>query len=206
MKNGKTNDAEKGCLVAIEGIDGSGKTLLTDNLLQHFRSKRFKVCATKEPGRNLIGRTHRKLSLMKNINPYAAALISTADRYFKLQFVTGKISKGFLVISDRYYLSGLAYHFADGISFEDYAYLNRRVVKPDLYVFLEIKAENALRRIKKTRDRWEAMLEKLPFCYHEALRFLESVEKGYIVRVNAEASPGEVVEQAVAAIQLFLRR
>jgi len=194
----------KGNLIAIEGVDGSGKTTLINNLFQYLRVK-VKVDLTKEPGNNPIGRVHRDLSMTDKVHPYTAALISTADRYFKMESLLDKINHGFIILSDRYYLSGLAYHYADGIPFEEYAYLNRKALKPNSYIFLDVSLENARKRIQKAHDRWEAMLEKVYSCYSEALRFLKNVENASVVRLDANLSPDIIFNHALSVIQPLLR-
>jgi len=195
----------KGRLIAFEGIDGSGKTTLINELSQHLKAERFQIFLTKEPGDNPVGKAHRELSLMSKVHPYTAALISTADRYFKMNMLLDKINQGYMILSDRYYLSGLAYHYADGISFEEYAYLNRNVLKPDLYIILEVSLENARNRLQKTRDRWETMLEKVHSCYYDALEFLKNTEKAHIQKLDANLPSEKVYEHALNEIHKLHR-
>ena len=190
----------KGCLIAFEGIDGSGKTTLIKKLSQHLELKGFKVHLSEEPGDNPIGKAHRELSLMNDVDPYAAALISTADRYFKMNTLCVKINQGYIILSDRYYLSGLAYHLADGIPLEEYAQLNKNVLKPDLYIFLDVSLKNARKRIQKPHDRWETILEKVYHCYYNALEFITSIEKAHVKKLDANLSINDVVKYSLSAI------
>lgn len=200
---GQNSKNFKGYLIAFEGVDGSGKTTLINKLSQYLKVNRFKVYLSKEPGDNPIGKAHRELSLLKDVHPYTAALISTADRYLKMDMLLDNINQGYLVLSDRYYLSGLAYHRADGISFEEYAYLNKNALKPDLYIFLEVSLENAQKRLEKARDKWETMLERVHTCYYDALEFLKENENARIQKLNANRPFDRVFEDGLNLVQTF---
>jgi len=106
-----------------------------------------------------------------------------------------------IVLSDRYYLSGLAYHYVDGISFEDYAYLNRKVVKPNIYIFLNVDLTTALKRIKKPRDRWESIIDKVYYAYLDAIKFLEQKERAIIYTINANKSISSVFHSALEILK-----
>ena len=188
-------------LIAIEGLDGSGKTTLLAKMRESLIKMGYKVICSKEPGNNVAGDLHRKLASIKDVDPYCAALISTADRYFKNNFIRKKIDQGFIVLSDRYYLSGLAYHYVDGISFEDYAYLNRKVVKPNIYIFLNVDLTTALKRIKKPRDRWESIIDKVYYAYLDAIKFLEQKERAIIYTINANKSISSVFHSALEILK-----
>lgn len=185
-----------GYFIGIEGIDGSGKTTLVEKLSKYFIAKKINVYLSKEPGDNPIGRAHRELSLMDNVPPYSAALISTADRYFNMPSILTKLNHGFIVISDRYYISGLAYHAAENISFEDYSFLNRKIIKPNMYLFLELSLTTALER-KKSTDRWEKLREKVYLKYYEALHFLKEEDEDKIFKIDASALKKDVFSQVL---------
>lgn len=198
---GLLSNTNNGFLIAIEGIDGSGKTTLVTKLKNALIKSGYKVISLKEPGNNVVGDLHRRLASFREVDPYCAALISTADRYFKNKFVQKKLEQGFMVLSDRYYLSGLAYHYVDGISFEEYAYLNRNVVKPHIYIFLKINLDIALSRIKKPRDRWENIIDKVYYAYFNAIRFIKQKEKAVVYEINANEHIDSVYQSALEILK-----
>ena len=195
----------RGYFIAVEGIDGSGKSTLVKSLSEYFTGKGIPVYVTKEPGDNPIGEAHRKLSRMKNVNRYSAALLSTAERYFKMETLRKKLKEGSLVISDRYYLSGLAYHSADGITFEQYAHLNIDVLKPDVYLFLNTDLDNAEMRIGKPRDRWEKKLKEIYICYQDAIKFIETFDNARVIKLDGNLPKKQVFGNAVNTIELLLK-
>ena len=52
---------KKGILIAIEGIDGSGKSSLAKNLYQDLLNQKYPVLLTKEPGATPLGQQLRSL-------------------------------------------------------------------------------------------------------------------------------------------------
>lgn len=188
-----------GKLIAVEGIDGSGKTTLVSELVSHLR-RDGEVMEISEPGDNPVGRCHRSLSQEEHTGAMCAALTSSADRWYKAYEVSGALDLGKSVVSDRYYLSGLAYHSADGIDFERYATLNEGVQKPDVYLYLDVPVEVARDRIGGARDRWEERLPRVAEEYEKAVEYLRSNEDATVGTIDATQSQEAVFEDALQAL------
>jgi len=192
-------------LVAIEGIDGSGKTTLTTALAASLARRGIRVASHREPGDGPAGRLLRSLSRDGDRHPMMLALLSAADRYDQqARLADGEPA---VVISDRYYLSGLAYHAADGIGQLLYQGLNAGVRRPDLYLFLHLDpAVAAVRLGDRARDRWErgGIAARVPQCYQAALHLVESTENAQVARLNGAAEPRDVLAQALTALAPLL--
>ncbi len=129
------------------------------------------------------------------------ALLSAADRFDQQARIAE--GEGDLVISDRYYLSGLAYHAADGIDPVLYQRLNDGVRRPDLYLFLHLDPSLAAARLGgRTRDRWERgpVAAAVPHAYQAALHLVQATENARIAQLNAAAPPHDVLGQALSAL------
>lgn len=188
-------------LVAIEGIDGSGKTTLAATLTATLTGRGISVASQHEPSDEPAGKLLRSLSADDDRHPMTLALLSAADRYDQQARLADQACD--LVISDRYYLSGLAYHAADGIDQRFYQQLNAGVRHPDLYLFLDVAPGIAARRLRgRTRDRWErgGIATLVPECYQAALRLVEVTENATVIRIDAAAPPREVLSQALSAL------
>jgi len=191
-----------GLLVSVEGIDGSGKTTLCKNIVKKFKQKGVNVYLTKEPGDNPIGVLHRSLSKDLTVSPYVRALISSANRYYENDLIKQLLNLGYLVISDRYYLSGLAYHHADGVSMDWYASVNEKVLKPHLVLFLDIDLKVALLRLGKSRDFWDRndFLGRVKKSYELAIDYL-SKSGVQIKRLDGNSTQEEVMMKAYDIIE-----
>jgi dTMP kinase len=192
-------------LACIEGIDCSGKTTLVAALATALSGRGSRVATHREPSGGPIGRLFRDLSADDGHNPAALALLSAADRHDQ-QLTLARLGAD-LVISDRYYLSGLAYHAADGIDPLCYQRLNDGVRRPDLYLFLDIApAAAAARRRGGPSDRWErdVIAARMPALYDQALRLVVDTEGAAVTRLDAAQPPPAVVAQALAALAPLL--
>jgi dTMP kinase len=193
-------------LAGVEGIDGSGKTTLVTALAAVLPARGVEVATHREPSGGPIGLLFRQLSDGGEHDPAALALLSAADRLDQQAALTRPGTA--LVLSDRYYLSGLAYHAADGVDPVFYQRLNQGVRRPDLYLFLEITPAAAAirRRGRRASDRWEhlAIGARLPAAYERALRLVTETEAAVVTRLDAMHSPPAVVDQALVALSPLL--
>jgi dTMP kinase len=188
-------------LVAIEGIDGSGKTTLAAALTAGLAQRGTSVSSHREPGDGPAGQLLRSLSAGDGHHPMMLALLSAADRFDQQARIAQWQCD--LVISDRYYLSGLAYHAADGIDQAVYQRLNDGVRRPDLYLFLHLDPRAAAARLGgRTRDRWERgpVAAAVPHAYQAALHLVQATENARVARLNAAAPARDVLGQALSAL------
>jgi dTMP kinase len=192
-------------LVAIEGIDGSGKTTLAAALAAALRRHGTAAGRHREPGSGPAGQALRSLSRHSYTNPVTLALLSAADRHDQQERLSAS-GRG-LVVSDRYYLSGLAYHAADGIDQLFYQQINAGVRRPGLYLFLDVDPAVAAARLgDRPRDRWErpGIAAGVPAAYEAALRLVQATENARVTRLDAAAAPGDVLARALAALAPLL--
>ena len=102
--------------ICIEGPDGVGKSTLANLLSEYFLREGKSVFLTKEPGTiyDPINIKIRQLLLDPDnkINSKAALLLFLADRAQHMDLIQDRLSKGYIVISDRSSLSTFVYHAA----------------------------------------------------------------------------------------------
>ena len=184
--------AEKGVFICIEGLDGCGKTtqakLLAKKLAQSYNS-----VYTSEPSRGNIGTFIRKRCLYgeKRLSTIVEALLFAADRFEHVENeIRPALREGRLVISDRYVYSSLAYQGAAGLSLEWIRTVNEHALKPDLAVFIDVKLETVMNRLKSKRSVMENIetLEKARDIY------LKFVAKGELIRIDGNRAKDEVAE------------
>ena len=104
-----------GVFVVLEGIDGAGTTTQAQRWAAHLRAQRRLVHVTHEPSGGPVGAQIRlvltqRISLPVTRRAEVMALLFAADR---LDHVSSEVEPhlrdGYVVISDRYDLSSLAY-------------------------------------------------------------------------------------------------
>jgi len=190
-----------GVFVAVEGIDRSGKTTLTASLARSLRQRGLTVRERTEPSRGPVGQLFREMS-SGQISPMSAALLSAADRHDQQDPLARDLAAADVVISDRYYLSGLAYHLVDGVPTTFYRSLNTSVRRPDLYLYLVIDWDVAQRRRGRHDGRWEepSFATRVPRGYDVCARELATLEHARLARIDAARPAAAVQHDALAAI------
>ena len=193
-----------GLLIAVEGIDGSGKTTQAKRLVRWLRERGVSAQYTREPTDGQIGRILKAMALRRRVNPYLEALLFAADRLQHLErTIEPLLSKGYVVVSDRYLHSSLAYQAATTGDPEWVRELNKHARKPDLALLLDVKPQIGLRRIRrKRRSRFEQveLLEKIRENY------LRMVERGELLLVDASRDAETVSETIREIVREFLER
>ena len=161
--------------ISFEGIDGCGKSTQVKLLNKNIKSMSIDSIVVREPGGNTISEDIRGILLNNdffNMSSRTEALLMAASRsQLTRDIIIPSLSKGSLIIADRYSDSTLAYQGGGrGIDVEWLISLNKFATyntKPDLTIYLDVEVEEGLRRRKiKNLDR----LESLGFEFQEKVR------------------------------------
>jgi dTMP kinase len=137
----------------LEGIDGSGTTSQSAALAAALRERGHAVSETREPSRGPIGKLVReRLAVAADpLDRAALALLFAADRLDHwTREIEPALSRGRVVICDRYVLSSLAYQSLD-VPEAWVESINARARRPDLTFLLEVPASVALARVRSRR-------------------------------------------------------
>ncbi|MBY9014409.1 MAG: dTMP kinase [Candidatus Lokiarchaeota archaeon] len=183
--------------IVLDGIDGSG-TSTHSNLLAGFLSlKGLKTFLTQEPSSSEIGKLLRTYLKNERIPASTDALLFAADRvlHYKNE-IKKKLEDGYIVISDRYIESSIAYQSSqsENISIEWVKNINKFAGKPDLTIILDIDPKFSLaRKHQKALDKFEdtSLLEKVRKVYLNRAK-----NEGYFV-INTD----DIIELVQAKIQ-----
>src|SRR6266700_3480826 len=106
-----------GLYIALEGIDGSGKTTQVERLVDYFEKQGREVIHTREPrkGEGLIGKLIQDILHGKTkISPLAFQYLFSADRQMQHQeVILPALTEGKVVITDRCFWSAIPYGILD---------------------------------------------------------------------------------------------
>ena len=194
----------KNLFIALEGIDGSGKSTQVKLLTKKLQAAGHKVYATFEPTDSRIGTMIREVFSSKiELDHKVIAGLFVADRLDHLLNKTNGILKmlneGYTVVTDRYYFSSYAYHSAymsmDWV-IEANA-LSAELLRPDLNIYIDISAEESMKRITKGRTSTELYetldnLKTVSTLYLKAFDKLKDVEK--ICTIDGKKSENEIAD------------
>lgn len=169
---------DRGVFLAFEGGEGAGKSTQARRLEAWLRKQGFDVILTHEPGDSVVGQKLRQILLdpeTGELNSRAEALLYAADKAEHVErVVRPALSRGAVVITDRYVDSTLAYQGAGrdllAADIERIARWATTDLRPHLTVLLDVDPRVGLERFDNL-DRLEAE----PLAFHERVResFLE---------------------------------
>lgn len=176
--------------IVFEGIDGAGKTTQIKLLVSRLESLGISCHITAEPTEYPSGKKIREaLSGRLKVTPLEMAEMFANDRAihntYELDGINTQLSRGKVVISDRYYYSSLAYQ-GTVLGYDTVAALNldnENIRRPDLCIFLDLTPEKSLERIGARAD--------VPTEIYENYEYLEKTRKTFFDTFERLRSRGE---------------
>lgn len=189
----------KNLFIALEGIDGSGKSTQTKLLTEKLTGQGHRVYSTFEPTDNQIGKMIRSIFRGEvNADHRVIAGLFVADRLDHLlnedYGIVKKLAEGYTVICDRYCFSSYAYQGAhmDMDWVIQANSMSAQILRPDVNIFIDVSPEVSMQRLQTSRDNIEIYetLDNLKLVrakYGEAFEKLKSFEK--VIMVNGDRTP-----------------
>jgi dTMP kinase len=187
--------ATRGVLLALEGVDGCGKSTQAGLLATALRERGLEVVLTGEPTDGPLGRQIREyfqgptrhLSAKEELNLFMADRREHGE-----EVINPALAEGRIVITDRYYYSSVAYQGALGLDPDRILAQNEvMAVRPDLAVILTLPVATALARLSSAPRRARQVSEEP--AYLERVAIIYASLKGPELRhLDASASPQEV--------------
>ena len=198
--------------VAIEGMDGSGKTTLTAGLHQYFVDQGLAVTKVKEPGFALPDLRALILATDFPLTRDGREIVLQADRALLSALIKkwSAANEFQVVVSDRSFLSGRVY---SGTHDVDVSFV-RRLEKsalwryPDLILLLDLDPSESFRR---TQARGESLtfeeqggLQKYQQIREGFLKASREVSESKVVVIDANMkSPQDILAESVRVINEF---
>ncbi|HKV90896.1 MAG TPA: dTMP kinase [Thermoplasmata archaeon] len=190
--------SERGTYVVIEGIDGTGKTELSNRLVPPLLSRGHSVSSFREPTDKFL---RNEFARLLNTDALAAALCRTVDRSLLRPLVERALEHGDLVVQDRSYYSSLAYLYP-GLADATWRDLERieqeLALEPDLVLYLDAPVDLALRRVAGRGG--PDLFEDEPYLTKVKWKFEQMFQAPKWVRVDATGPIEHSLEQAVNAL------
>ncbi len=163
-----------GLLIAIEGIDGAGKSTLARRLATTLEAAGARVVLSKEPTNGPWGTQLRQSAATGRLSADEEAELLIRDRHEHVDtLIAPALARGDIVILDRYFPSMLAYQGAAGLPLDDLLERNAFAPRPDVLLLLDLprppawpaSAPAATHPItSKPRTTWSAAARFLRSC------------------------------------------
>jgi dTMP kinase len=140
-----------GVLVAVEGIDGAGKTSVAAMLAQFCGERGIACTLSKEPTSLKWGMELRRSASEGRLTLERETELFELDRREHIErSILPALQEGNIVILDRYFWSNVAYQGGRGGDFENILARNESFAPvPDLVMLLDVDAELGIGRIRK---------------------------------------------------------
>ena len=193
----------RGLLIAVEGIDGAGKTTIANHLCDFLSKKGYKCVVLKEPSESIYGKMIK--SLKSRPAPETEMELFLKDREMDVKDrILPALEEGKIVIMDRYYYSNIAYQSARGLNADRIRELNERIApKPDLVILLDLSPSKALERIKN-REKLSIFEEK-DYLENVRQKFREIADERTVI-INAERDLEFVKREAEKAVMRLMEK
>ena len=194
---------KRGKLIALEGVDGSGKSTQIARLAEVLRDRGLRVETTCEPTNGATGKRIRAMAQSnERVSPELELEWFVTDRREHVdQMIEPALSSGTWVITDRYTLSSVAYQGARGLSPD--AILRDSEAEfplPDLALIVEVEVDEGLARVRKRKGVAEPAFENREFLAAAAVIFA-SLDRDYIERIDGSGEPDVVHERVMQVVE-----
>jgi dTMP kinase len=187
-------------LIAIEGIDGAGKTTVASFLKKELEKRGYKVALLKEPTDSPWGKRLKESSLSHEEELELFIL----DREYNVKNnILPALKNNKIVILDRYYYSNIAYQGALGFNIEDIRRRNEEIApKPDLVIILDVSPEKGVERVARRGkpDRFEDIE------YLRRVREIFLSMKNNVIVIDAEQNLEKIRKRVLSAVLNLLRQ
>jgi dTMP kinase len=188
-------DFLSGAFIALEGVDGSGKSTIAKRLVLALQDAGRRAILTREPGGTTVGEEIRMVLLgqaSSAVLPTTEMLLFAAARAQLVgEVIVPALREGLIVVADRFSDSSLAYQWgARGLDKEDVIQAQSLAtggLEPDLKILLDLPIEAALQRRM-------AEVHEVNRLDREVFEFHSRVRDAYHTLADADPARWRVVD------------
>lgn len=190
-------DSPTPVLIAIEGIDGAGKTTQVRLLKQALERAGEQPVVSKEPTDGPWGRLIKKSATSGRLSPEEELDAFVRDRAEHVQnLIRPALDQGKIVILDRYFYSSIAYQGARGLDSEHVQQtMESRFPIPDAVFIIDIDPAAGIHRVAHSRGEQPNEFEKLE-SLSRARTIFQSLAGEMIHHIDG-AAPIEAVHERI---------
>jgi dTMP kinase len=186
----------RGRLVAVEGIDGAGKSTLVRALARALRARGIRVRTRREPADAALGALAQRAGAADS---WTGAVYFTLDRFLARDSLERDLTRHAIVLTDRSFYSTLAYQ-GSALPARAWSRLVElqqvSTIVPDRVVLLDLSPREARRR-RAARSREAAPLEREAIQRRVAREYRRMARQSRWIVVDAALPVPQIVGQLV---------
>lgn len=207
-----------GFFISVEGVDGSGKSLLVKYLKEMLEKEHFNVCKTREPGGTPLAERIRDMLLdfeHEDIVPTSELLLFAAARAQHIECaIKPALERGEIVLCDRFYDTMFAYQGA-GRNMQTFTKeIHNAMMKelkfsgPDLTILLDVSLETSNNRCRErgVEDRMDVEANRMKRNIIDAYRDIARNNRDRVAVINANHDFPTVLMNTVGIVEAFLNK
>lgn len=201
----KRRPPSRGVLVALEGIDGAGKSTLARAVTRQLRDLGFSVQILQEPHDPALGKEALRLT---GRDPLRAATLFTLDRLLGRANLQSQLDTHDIVLSDRSFYSTLAYQgsLLSRPARDRLERVQRQVtVVPDRVIWIDVPPEDALRRVRG-RGRRTAPVERVEILQRVRSAYRRLAERPRWLTLDGRRPSPDLATDIVRRLRPWLTR
>jgi dTMP kinase len=188
-----------GMLIAVEGMDQSGKETQTQQLRERLRETGHKVRLLSFPeyGTSIGEEIARALTGERDYGPDVMQLLFVANRHERREAIVEWLAGGLIVVCDRYRASSIAYGEAHGLDGQWLEDVQRFLPRAHLTIYIDIAPATAVSRKAHDRDRYErdlALLGRVRESYQR-----QAAAPDWVL-IDGERTREEIAQDIFAAV------
>ncbi|CZR56457.1 related to thymidylate kinase [Phialocephala subalpina] len=182
------NSVVRGAFVVVEGLDRAGKTTQVQRLCSKLYALGHNIKTLRFPDRNsTIGQMISSyLQNETDMDDHVIHLLFSANRWEKAKWIEETLSKGYTIICDRYFYSGMVYSAAKqnpSLSLSWTKHPEIGLPLPDVVVFLDLEPWQAEQRGGYGEEKYEK--REMQLRVRELFLQLLKADDGRMKIVNA---------------------
>lgn len=194
-----------GRLIVFEGLDQSGKQTQAESLrdLVIARGRECLLLSFPDYATKIGLEISEALHGGRDYAPDTLQLLYIANRYEKRGEIEAALTRGAVLVCDRYLASSVAYGEAQGLDAQWLFETQRLLPRPDLTIVLDIDPSTAVRRKAAGRDKYErdlALLSRVRTSYHRQAR------QDQWLLLNGDRAKADVAADVTRAVETLLER
>ncbi|MDX8450482.1 dTMP kinase [Mesorhizobium captivum] len=194
---------DHGCLISIDGFDGSGKSTQVEALARHLSEEGQSVVKTRQPTdwyRNdpIVRRFHSDGGSPDEARDLA--MMAAVDRHRHVaDVIRPALAKGATVICDRYVCSTFAVFTHRGVDLDFIVTINRTVPRPNFAFYIDVPTNELVNRLRG-RDGADLKFEERSLSRIESIVGKWKAMRGTVEFVDGLAPPDVVTRRMLDRI------